>query len=438
MFNRDIFKTHSLKIGLIFAVFMLFFSSALGLLEFNLISGLHISVNSELTRNTSVLFSRLGSSDYWLFILAGMILSILLPVLNPLKASLLTFAVILIVFIHSSFSTSGFLLIPVEYFLLTILMLYIVNILISYFIEIHARQKIFETMGKYIPPHIVEKISKGHKSISLDGEARVLTVLFCDIQDFTRIAEELNPKQVVSLLNKYFTTLSKIIFSHTGTIDKFIGDSIMAFWGAPYAQNDHAQKAVLAAMEMDKAISILSTKNIKLGWPGPKAGIGINTGLMAVGNMGSVYRMSYTVIGDAVNIAARIETLCRKYHVSIIVSETTRLECNDLLFRELDMVTLKGKRKKIRIYQPLCLKKEADDNMLKTLEQHNKGLSFYYNKQWHAAQTIFNKLAKQNVHDGYYAVILDKIHNGGESVQTATDLEEDEINIENTRELPHK
>lgn len=440
MFSRDIFRTHGLKIGLIFAVFMLFFSSALGLLEFNLISSLRISVNSELTRNTPVLLSRLASTDYWLFIFAGLVLSLLLPVLNPLKAGLLTFIALLAVYLHSSLAATSYLLIPVEYFLLMILMLYIVNVLISYFIEIHARQKIFETMGQYIPPHIVEKIGKGHKTISLDGEARVLTVLFCDIQDFTRIAEELNPKQVVNLLNKYFTTLSKIIFSHNGTIDKFIGDSIMAFWGAPNEQNDHAQKAVLAAMEMDKAIKKLSGQFIKQGWPGLKAGLGINTGLMAVGNMGSIYRMSYTVIGDAVNIAARIEPLCRKYRVPIIVSEATMLECKDFLFRELDMVALKGKRKQIRIYQPLCLKKGADDNFLKNLELHNEGLSFYYNKQWQQAKSIFSKLSTLNANDEYYAVMLDRMNNNYESLQDTADVSRttEVSSIENTRESPHK
>ena len=440
MFNRDILRINGLKIGLIFAVFMLFFSSALGLLEFNLVSGLRISVNSELTRNTPVLLSRLASTNYWLLIFAGLVLSFLLPVLNPLKASLLTFTAILAVYLHSSFAATSYLLIPAEYFLLMILMLYIVNILISYFIEIHAKQKIFETMGQYIPPHIVEKIGKGHKTISLDGEARVLTVLFCDIQDFTKIAEELNPKQVVSLLNKYFTALSKIIFNHNGTIDKFIGDSIMAFWGAPYEQNDHAQKAVLTAMEMDKAIIKLSARFIKQGWPGPKAGFGINTGLMSVGNMGSIYRMTYTVIGDAVNIAARIETLCKKYHVPIIVSESTMQECNDLLFRELDIVAPKGKRKRVRIYQPLCLKEYADNNLRKNLGLHNEGLSFYYNKQWHQAKIIFNQLATQNADDEYYTVMLEKINNGEEALYDTADVSRatEDSSIENTRESPHK
>lgn len=437
MFNRDLFRTHGLKIGLIFAVFMMFFSSALGLLEFNLISGLHISVNSELTRNTSVLISRLASSEYWLFIITGLLLSLLLPLLDPLKASLLAFTAILLVYLHSTFSTQSYLLIPAEYFLLMILMLYIVNVLISYFIEIHARQKIIETMGRYIPPHIVEKISKGHIAIPMDGEAKVLSVLFCDIQDFTKIAEELNPKQVVSLLNDYFTVLSKIIFSHNGTIDKFIGDSIMAFWGAPYEQQDHARKAVLSAIEMSNAVENLSARFKKRGWPGPKASFGINTGLMAVGNMGSVYRMSYTVIGDAVNIAARIETLCREYHVPIIVSEATMQACDDILFRELDMVTLKGKRKRTRIYQPLCLKKDADNNLLKTIESHNEGLSSYYKNEWYKARSAFKNLSMQNTDDSYYPVMIEKI-NYGESMHdiSSTIIKPEDASIEDTKEMP--
>jgi adenylate cyclase len=291
-------------------------------------------------------------------------------------------------------------------------------------------------MGQYIPAHIVEKIGKGNKTISLDGEAKVLTVLFCDIQDFTKIAEELNPKQVVSLLNKYFTALSKIIFSHNGTIDKFIGDSIMAFWGAPYEQSDHARKAVLAAIEMDTAVTKLSEQFIKQGWPGPRAGFGINTGLMAVGNMGSIYRMSYTVIGDAVNTAARIEPLCRKYRVPVIVSEATMLECKDILFRELDRVALKGKRKRVRIYQPLCFKKDADNALLKNIELHNEALSCYYKRQWAQAKAIFNNLSAQSADDAYYPVMLARIQNNDEALQDSTDVPEvtDTSDIENTRE----
>ncbi|HKK15963.1 MAG TPA: adenylate/guanylate cyclase domain-containing protein, partial [Gammaproteobacteria bacterium] len=306
-------KTNHIKIGLIFAVFVLFLSSAIGLLEINVISGLRVSVNSQVADNILILTYRISSLDTALFIIIGIALSVCLPVLGPVKSSLLTIIAIIVLYFIGKLSSNQYDLIPFEYFTLMILMLYIVNILISYFIEIHSKQKILATFGQYLPPHIVNKISSGMEQLALEGEARQMTVLFCDIQSFTSISEELNPKQLSKLLNEYFTSLSKILFRYNATIDKFIGDSIMAFWGAPLEQDDQADRAVSCALDMIMEIERLS-ENFRLrGWPGPAAGIGINSGLMAVGNMGSVYRMAYTVIGDAVNVASRAESLTRTY-----------------------------------------------------------------------------------------------------------------------------
>ena len=408
MINLKQLKPHHLKICLIFAVFMLFFSSAIGLLEFNLVSGLRISVNTHIANNL-VLTYRLSTVDAALFIFFGILLSSLLPILNPIKASLLTFLTILFLFILGQYSFTPYTTIPFEYFMLMIMMLYVVNILISYFMDIHSKQRILETFGQYVPPQIVNQICHGKEAVSLEGEARELTVLFCDIQNFTHIADDLNPKQLAKLLNEYFTALTEILFRHNATIDKFIGDAIMAFWGAPLKQDDHALRAVICAMEMEKKITELSEDFKQRRWPGPQAGFGINTGLMAVGNMGSIYRMAYTVIGDAVNVAARIEPFTRTYQVPVIVSEATMRESEKIFYRELDMVTLKGKRKPARLFQPLCLKEDADSKLYDQMEKQQTALKAYYKNELQTAHEIFTELFTSSPDDKYYGVMLAKI-----------------------------
>jgi len=409
---QNIIKLHKLRMLLVFFVFILFLASALGILNFNVISGLNISISGHLGGKGTIISKQiLAATEFRFFVLIGIVLSILLPVLDPLKASLLAFIAMVIPMGINYYSPASNSLPPMEYTLLTILMLYIINVLISYFIEIHAKQQIIDTFGRYIPQQVVNEISISPEKISLDGEARELTVLFCDIQNFTQIAENLNPRQVTHLLNEYFTALTKILYGYNATIDKFIGDAVMAFWGAPGVQKDHAKKSVLAALDMQIEIKRLSMEFISRGWPGPNAGIGINTGLMNVGNMGSEYRIVYTVIGDAVNIASRIEKLTRFYQVPIIVHESTMRDSNDILFRELDLVTVKGKQMQTRIYQPLGMKNEAGDKIIKRLEKHNEGLMHYYKQQWDQSSLIFNELLNEDPADKYYSVMLDKINN---------------------------
>ena len=371
-------------------------------------SGLRISVNSHVANNL-VLSYRLSTVDAALFIFFGILLSFLLPLLNPLKASLLTFLTILFLFMVGQYSFTPYTTIPFAYFMLMIMMLYVVNILISYFMDIHSKQKILETFGQYVPPQIVNQICMSKETVSLEGEARELTVLFCDIQNFTHIADELNPKQLAKLLNEYFTVLTEILYRHNATIDKFIGDAIMAFWGAPLKQDDHALRAVVCAMEMEKKITQISENFIQRRWPGPKAGFGLNTGLVAVGNMGSIYRMAYTVIGDAVNVAARIEPFTRTYQVPVIVSEATMRESDGVFFRELDMVTLRGKRIQTRLFQPLCLKKDADSKLYDQMEKQQAALKAYYKNELQTAHDIFTDLFTANPDDKYYGVMLAKI-----------------------------
>jgi adenylate cyclase len=406
-------KEYSVKIVLIFIVFMLFLSNATGLIEITLRHGGHISVSSYLFVHDSVyglnVHDVFVSPEFIVLLLIGITLSVLLPLLTPIQASILTLITsIPPVYLDYSNPVRNSLL-PMEYSLLTILVLYVFNVLISYFIETHSKQRLRNTFSQYIPSQLVKELIRQPEAISLEGESRTLTIIFCDLQNFTGVAEQLNPKQLTRLLNEYFTVMTEILFKHGATIDKYIGDSIMAFWGAPIAQEDPEIQSVLAAIEMDTAIRRLSEKFVKQGWPGPTMGIGINTGTVNVGNMGSKYRITYTAVGDAVNLAARLEKLTRKYQVPIIISEFTRNGLRGILCREINTVQVRGKLNKTRIYQPLCLDDDASETLKNKLEMHNVALQHYYSNERDQAKSLFKELHNMDREDSYYPAMYDMI-----------------------------
>ncbi len=405
-------KTKLIKASVIFSVFMIFLSAAIGLLEITISQNPIFSINSKLFSPSGnynlALNNIILSKEFSLLVLSGLVLTIALPILPPLKAFLLTLALLIFTVVFASYSKNVS-LIPIDYCLLTILMIYMVNVLVSYFIEIQSKQKLMETFGQYIPPHLVNELSRLPKHLSLEGESRTLTVFFCDLLSFTSISEELNPKQLNKLLNEYFTVMTEILFKHNGTIDKYIGDAIMAFWNAPTKQDAHAQYSVEAALEMDQAIKKLAKTFIARGWPGPAMGIGINTGRANVGNMGSKYRMAYTAIGDAVNLASRIESLTRTYRVPIIISEHTYKQLDGISCRELDQVQVRGKKHLTRLYQPLGYENEVDNRLKEKLILHAEAIELYYSGKYKNANRLFMELYELDKTDKYYKAIYKKI-----------------------------
>jgi adenylate cyclase len=275
--------------------------------------------------------------------------------------------------------------------------------------EIQSKQRLIETFGQYIPPQLVSELSRLPNWLSTEGESKILTVFFCDLQNFTNISEELNPKQLNKLLNEYFTSMTEILFKHGGTIDKYIGDAIMAFWNAPTEQAEHAQRSVEAALEMSQAIQTLAEKFISHGWPRLSMGIGINTGRANVGNMGSKYRMTYTAIGDAVNLASRIESLTRTYRVPILISEHTHKQLKGITCRELDQVRVRGKHQLTRIYQPLCYDNEVDAALKEKLIIHTEAMALYYSGKDKNACRLFKELYEKDKNDKYYKAMVKKI-----------------------------
>lgn len=237
--------------------------------------------------------------------------------------------------------------------------LLLISLLSVYFIsygfvsETRRRKQINAVFDQYLPPAHIQRLLADPGSVSLAGEKKQLSVLFCDIRGFTTISEQMSAQQLKLWLNQYFNALTRAIQQHDGTIDKYVGDMVMAFWGAPLAEPAHASKALMAAFAMLRALEPLNLSFQAAGQPVVRIGIGINSGEMNVGDMGSDFRRSYTVIGDAVNLGSRLEGLTKFYGVPLLVSEFTKAEAPEFQYLLVDNVRVKGKQIPIRIYLPL-------------------------------------------------------------------------------------
>jgi len=244
-----------------------------------------------------------------------------------------------------------------------------------------------QALGTFVNKKISEDLLNG-TTLRLSGEQRFISVMFMDIRDFTTLTENMNVNTLIKFLNGYLAFMSNIIIKNGGTIDKYIGDSIMALWNAPVDIKYHAYNSIMAALDIVANMKDFQAKNSKL--PKIKVGIGISTGPTVVGNIGTEAKLNYTVIGDNVNLASRIEGLTKKYRVSILVADTTAEECNgsDLIFREIDTVLVKGRKKPVKIFEPML---DTEDNR-RVKEKYEKALSFYYSKDFDQARDHFINL----------------------------------------------
>ena len=236
-----------------------------------------------------------------------------------------------------------------------------------------------------------------------------MTVLFSDVRGFTTISEGLDPKQLTRLMNEFLTPMTHVIHHHRGTIDKYMGDAIMAFWGAPVPDPDHARHALLAAMEMISQLDTLQDHFKSKGWPPIKIGVGMNSGDMTVGNMGSEFRLAYTVMGDAVNLGSRLESLTKNYGVTLIVSEFTSARVPDVAYRELDWVRVKGKDKPVRILEPIGPAQALKADEREELSHYNQALALYRSQQWQQAREAFAQLQQLTPSRILYTLYLERI-----------------------------
>jgi len=348
-----------------------------------------------------------------MILIIGIGMGLLLPVMSPLIASIFT---VVILFIATSLNIyiwqSVNVVLPMASILLRIVFLYVANMSYGYFIESRGKRQLAGLFGQYIPPELVTEMSSApgkQDKFSLKGESRNMTVFFSYVRDFTSISESLHPSDLQDLMNELLTPLTKVIHHHRGTIDKYMGDAVMAFWGAPIEDPEHAKHAVHAALDIISMLEDLKQEFQAKGWPVLRMGVGIHTGVMHVGDMGSQFRKAYTVMGDAVNLGSRLEGITKQYGVQIIVSESTKEAVNDVIYRELDEVRVKGKDKPVKIFEPLGLKESISKEVKDELKLYNQARKYYKEMQWDLSELQFLNLQKQSPMTKLYSVYLDRV-----------------------------
>jgi adenylate cyclase len=275
--------------------------------------------------------------------------------------------------------------------------------------EEREKRKIRKTFSQYLSPGVIGLIEKDpQKYIRPGGEVKDLTVMFSDIRDFTSLSEGLTPDELVHLLNQYLSAMTDILFANLGTLDKYIGDAIMAFWGSPYPQQDHARSACRCALEMVKGLDKLNREWESEGRRPIAIGIGLNTGPVNVGNMGSDKRLAWTVMGDNVNLASRLEGMTKQYRSRVIISEGTYNQVSDqFVAREVDRIRVKGKKQPVVIYELLAplAEREAYADLL---TKFNQALTTYRSQNWPEAAEQFSDLLTKYPNDGPTQVLLQR------------------------------
>ena len=278
-----------------------------------------------------------------------------------------------------------------------------------FLMESMNRRAIKMMFDQYVPPAHIDAMLNDPDNYNFDGESKELTVLFSDIRGFTSISEALSASELKTFLNDFFTPITGIIFENNGTIDKYVGDMVMAFWGAPLTDLDHRKHAVLAGLKMLEKTEELKLQFIERGLPEVNVGIGINSGFMNVGDMGSIYRRSYTVLGDAVNLGSRMESITKFYGVKFLIGEETYDNIEGFLCRLIDKVQVKGKEQPVRIYEPLCLEQEATPELLTLVEEYTAAHDYYVKQEWDKAESCFKVLEQKEANNLLYTVCLERI-----------------------------
>lgn len=369
--------------------------------------------------------------DILAIIFAGLLLGIILPklgVISGIVVSLLIFAGY-ILFCHYLFSQMGMIL-NLVYPLSVLVFTYISITAYRYFVEEGEKRFIKNAFSTYLAPRIVEQLIQSPEKLELGGEQRKITAFFSDIEGFTSISEKLEPGELVKLLNDFLTAMTDIILKYEGTVDKFEGDAIVAFFGAPNEMENQAETACMVCIEMQKKLAELREIWKEESKPELKMRIGLCTGYAVVGNMGSENRMDYTMMGDTVNTAARLEGVNKVYGTYILIGETTYKEAGDgIISREIDSVNVIGKKEPVAVYQPIGYCGDIDDRMIKTVEHYAKGLHAYRERDWDKAINSFRAALEITPDDGPSKTMLkrcnefienppDKDWNGSFSMKT--------------------
>jgi len=346
--------------------------------------------------------------DIMAIVVAGLILGLVLPKAGGISGAAAGFSLFIghIFLCQYLFSHKG-LILNLVYPLSVIILVYISITAYKYFTESKQKRFIKNAFSTYLAPAVVKQLIESPEKLVLGGEQRVITAFFSDIQGFTSISEGLAPEELVELLNEFLTEMTSIILKYEGTVDKFEGDAIIAFFGAPNELENQEEIACMACIDMQKRLSELREGWKISGKPELYMRIGLCTGQAVVGNMGSKTRMDYTMMGDTVNVAARLEGVNKIYGIYTLISETTYNESgNKIIAREIDSINVVGKKNPVTVYQLLGYQKDIDEHMNKTIDNYSNGLYAYRNQDWEKAGSFFKAALDLTPDDGPSKVML--------------------------------
>ena len=348
--------------------------------------------------------------DVAILVLAGLTLAFALPLLSAPRAVLLSILVIgAVVALNFWLYLGASLVLPLATCLVMMLTAFALNMSYGYFVESRSKRELANLFGTYVPPELVDEMLKDPGSYTMAATSKELTVLFCDMRGFTKVSETMEPTKLQELLNGVFSRLTDQIRKNRGTIDKYMGDCVMAFWGAPVDIPDHAHQAVKAAMEMANAVRKVNEEHRAKGIPEIGIGIGLNTGTMCVGDMGSNIRLAYTVIGDSVNLGSRLEGLSKVYGVDIVVSETTRKLAPNFAWQELDRVRVKGKEQAVAIFWPVAPAERLEKGAQEELKTWTAFLKAYRNQDWDQCDVLMLNLQRMNAKKYLYEMYSQRV-----------------------------
>ncbi|MGQ9632105.1 MAG: CHASE2 domain-containing protein [bacterium] len=395
--------------------------------------GKHIFIGSTATgafdlRNTPVgnipgveyhatLFNNILNKDFivpvspWIniaiILIVGLLMGGVTPFLRPLQSMimLVVTAIALVIGVYVAFREGMYTLLVSP--ILTLFFSYLLIMVYRFMSEEREKMQVRTAFQYYVTASVVNELLKNPDMLKLGGEKRELTVFFSDIAGFTTISESLTPEEVVALINEYLTEMTDIVFEYDGTLDKYEGDAIMAFWGAPIWQDDHARRACYAALDMQERLVEMRKRWAEEKKPLIHVRAGINTGEMIVGNMGSKERMDYTVMGDSVNLGARLEPANKQYNTRVMIGERTyELAKEYIEARELDAIRVKGKTLPVITYELLAKKGQLPQNIADVLEHYNNGLKAYKERRWKDGIQAFRDALRINGDDGPSKVYL--------------------------------
>ncbi len=348
--------------------------------------------------------------DVAILALAGLVLAFALPMLSALRAVLASLVVIAaVVALNFWLYLGAGLVMPLAAALVMALTAFALNMSYGYFVESRGKRELANLFGTYVPPELVDEMVKDAASYTMKATSKELTVMFCDMRGFTRMSEQMEPTRLQELLNAVFSRLTDLIRANKGTIDKYMGDCVMAFWGAPVDIPNHAHMAVKTALEMAAAVRRINEEHRVQGLPEIGIGIGLNTGTMCVGDMGSDIRRAYTVIGDAVNLGSRLEGLSKVYGVDIVASEATRKQAPDIAWQELDKVRVKGKEQAVAIFQPLALAQGLEKACPDELRTWGAFLKAYRAQDWDQCDVLMLNLHRIHAKKFLYQLYSERV-----------------------------